>query len=103
MSRFVSLLLTAALFCGVVTVAVQGQGRGGGRGRQAVALPDGPGSDVVQASCGTCHGINQITGAAGYSRDGWRDLIGTMMKLPDAQLASASQVPGDALPAKAGP
>ncbi len=102
MSRFLSLLLTVALFCAAVTVAVQGQGRRGGRGQQAVALPDGPGKDVVQAACGSCHGVNQITGAAGYSRDGWQDLIGSMVKLPDAQLASASQYLAMHFPPKPG-
>ena len=91
MSRFLSLLLTAVMCCAAVTVAVQGQGRGVGQGRQAAALPDGPGRDFVQATCTACHGVNQITGSAGYSSDGWQDLIGSMVELPDAQLGSVSQ------------
>ena len=72
MIRFLSLSLTAALFCAFVTVAVQGQGRGGGRGQQAAALPDGQGKNVVEASCTACHGLNQITGTAGYGQDDWQ-------------------------------
>ena len=103
MSRFLSLLLTAVLCCAAVTVAVKGQGRGGGRGQQAAALPDGPGRDFVQATCTACHGVNQITGSAGYSSDGWQDLIGSMVELPDAQLGQRVPVPGDAFPPEAGP
>ena len=91
MSRFLSVLLTSALFCATVTVAVQGQGRQRGREQQAATLPDGPGKDVVDSACGACHGVNQITRSAGYDRNGWQELIGSMVKLPDAQLASASQ------------
>jgi virginiamycin B lyase len=56
-----------------------------------VALPDGAGKEIVSASCGSCHGLNMITGAAGYSQDAWRDLIGTMIELPQAQAATATQ------------
>ena len=65
MSRISTLVLTAAVFCLVVTVAVQGQGQGrqgGGRGQQAVALPDGAGKDMVQGLCAACHNLNMITG-----------------------------------------
>ena len=102
MTRFLNLSLTAALCCAAATVAVQGQGRGGGRGQQAAALPDGPGKDVVQASCTACHGVNQITNSAGYGREGWQDLIGTMVKLPDTQLGSVSQYLATHFPPKPG-
>jgi virginiamycin B lyase len=71
-------------------MTLQGQGRQGG-GRGQVALPDGAGKEIVSASCGSCHGLNMITGAAGYSQDAWRDLIGTMIELPQAQAATATQ------------
>jgi virginiamycin B lyase len=71
-------------------MTLQGQGRQGG-GRGQVALPDGAGKEIVSASCGSCHGLNMITGAAGYSQDARRDLIGTMIELPQAQAATATQ------------
>src|SRR3970282_453738 len=96
MSRFSSLTLTGALLSIVATVAAQGQapagGRGqGGGGQQQIALPDSAGKDIVQAACTKCHGLNQITGSAGYTREKWHELFATMIKLPDAQAATVSQ------------
>src|SRR4029453_15139440 len=93
MSRFSTLVLKAALLSIVVTVAGKGPapegGRGqGGQGQQAVTLPDGAGKDIVQTSCTTCHGLNQITGSAGYTREKWQELFANMIKLPDAQAAT---------------
>jgi virginiamycin B lyase len=51
----------------------------------AVQLPDGPGRDVVQTTCATCHGLNLIAGSWGYSREGWSGLIDSMVKLPPDQ------------------
>jgi len=66
-----------ALVLGILPLTAEAQ-RGG-----QVQLPDGPGRDRVQATCGACHGLNMITGAAGYDQAGWRYLIGSMVKLPD--------------------
>jgi virginiamycin B lyase len=90
-----------------LTVALTGQepqaGRGAGRGgRGNVQLPDGDGRDTVNATCGACHGLNMITGAAGYTRDGWRDLISTMIRLPDPQQASITQYLAAHFPPKPG-
>jgi virginiamycin B lyase len=55
-------------------------------GGRAAELPDGPGKDLVQNACSTCHGLNMITGAAGFgSAAEWRRLFSTMIALPDAQ------------------
>ena len=104
MSRFSSLTLTGALLCVSVTVAVQGQAPQGGRGggQQPVALPDGAGKDIVQAACTKCHGLNQVTGSAGYAREKWQELFATMIKLPDAQAATVSQYLATHFPAKPG-
>jgi len=97
MFRFSSLVLTSTMFCVAVTTGLQGQapeggeGRQGGRGQQAAVLPDGPGKDAVQARCSVCHGVNMITGSAGYSQERWQDLISTMVKLPEAQAATITQ------------
>lgn len=56
----------------------------------AHALPDGPGRDLVEAECGSCHGTNRIERSSGYSRDGWRFLVSTMVDLsgdPDTENA----------------
>jgi hypothetical protein len=66
-----------------LAVALQGQGRQGGGGRGQVQLPEGAGKEIVSATCGACHGLNMITGATGYTQDGWRDLVGTMVTLPE--------------------
>jgi virginiamycin B lyase len=43
-----------------------------------------------------------ITGATGYSQSGWRDLIGTMVELPDAQAAPIAQYLATHFPPKPG-
>jgi virginiamycin B lyase len=58
--------------------------------RGQVTLPDGEGKDVVEIACTTCHGLGQIRGSAGYDVAGWRDLLGTMVSLPDAQATRAA-------------
>src|SRR5215204_202233 len=78
--RSVLTLLGAAI---VLTFAgtQRGQGQRGGQ----VQLPEGPGRDLVQASCASCHGLNQITGAAGYNKEAWAALTSTMIALPKDQ------------------
>ena len=56
--------VAAIVFVGVSAAEAQ---RGG-----QVQLPEGAGKDVVQARCVSCHGLNQITGAAGYDQAGWK-------------------------------
>ena len=48
-------------------------------------LPDGEGMELVEIACTRCHGLSQIRRAAGYDAPGWKDLLGTMVSLPDAQ------------------
>src|SRR5690349_22245140 len=56
------------------------QGRG-----QALALPDGAGKDAVQTQCTKCHALGLIANSGGYTRQGWEELIGTMVMLPGDQ------------------
>ena len=56
------------------------QGRG-----QALGLPDGAGKDAVQAQCTKCHALGLIGNSGGYTRQGWEELIGTMVLLPADQ------------------
>jgi virginiamycin B lyase len=49
--------------------------------RQSSDLPAGPGKDVVQSLCTSCHRADQITRSSGYTPEGWQELIGTMIDL----------------------
>jgi virginiamycin B lyase len=48
---------------------------------QGPALPQGPGRDAVEAACTGCHQTNMVTQSSGYTHDGWKELIGTMIDL----------------------
>jgi virginiamycin B lyase len=95
-------VLLAALCYSVVPGGAQGREGGRGRGAEPVQLPDGAGKEVVTGTCGACHGLNMITGSPGFTQQGWRDLVGTMVRLPDAQLASATQYLATHFPPKPG-
>ncbi len=56
------------------------------------SLPDGEGRALVEDVCTRCHGVNQITGSAGYDTpQGWQDVFATMIKLPDAQATRVAE------------
>jgi mono/diheme cytochrome c family protein len=44
----------------------------------AQGLPDGPGKDIVETQCGSCHGLEQVQ-AHRDSRDGWQSLVDYMV------------------------
>ena len=44
-------------------------------------LADGPGREVVQTVCGSCHVPGLVTRSSGYSAEHWRTLTGTMVDL----------------------
>jgi virginiamycin B lyase len=67
--------LAAALLCLAAPVAAHGQ---------SAQLPEGAGQGTVQAVCTGCHGINQIQNSSGYTREGWEELISTMIDLSDS-------------------
>lgn len=48
---------------------------------QPVQLPDGEAKPLVQGMCATCHDLNLITRSAGYTREHWKELIGTMINI----------------------
>jgi virginiamycin B lyase len=76
-----AVLIAAA--CVLVPLAANAQAPG-----QPAALPQGPGKELVEAVCTQCHQTNMITGSSGYTREGWKELVGTMVDLspnPDAQ------------------
>jgi virginiamycin B lyase len=67
-----------------IGVARQASGQGRGRGA-ALTLPDGPGKEAVQSQCTKCHALGLIASSGGFTRQGWEELIGTMVSLPPAQ------------------
>lgn len=89
MLRFSNLLVIAVLFSAIVPV--WGQGQQSERAREAAALPEGEGKAIVSTVCIACHGVDQITGSAGYTQQQWRDLFSNMITLPGAQATTVSQ------------
>jgi virginiamycin B lyase len=87
-NRWLQLSMVAGVACAVLPLA--GQGRGG-RGGAPVNLPEGPGKQVVETHCQTCHTLNNIVNSGGYSRDGWITLTKTMIALPDDQRATVAE------------
>ncbi|MGH9518959.1 MAG: PQQ-binding-like beta-propeller repeat protein, partial [Terriglobales bacterium] len=55
------------------------------------ALPAGPGRELVQQACGSCHGLDTVT-SAHLSADGWKatvsEMVGRGAQLSDAQIAT---------------
>ena len=87
MSRRTRLVVTlACLWVIQISVShVYTQGRG-----QAMALPEGEAKEAVQSQCSKCHALNLIANSGGYTRQGWADLFGTMVVLPDQQKAQVA-------------
>jgi virginiamycin B lyase len=44
-------------------------------------LPDGRGRQLVTDACFACHDARRILRSSGYTVDGWRELVGTMIDL----------------------
>ena len=51
---------------------------------KASGLPEGAGKDRVEALCLACHQAREILNSSGYTREGWKELIGTMIDLSRA-------------------
>ena len=80
--------------------AVPASAQGGG---QAVALPDGPGKELVQMTCAKCHGLNNIANSWGNTREGWHELFGSMVTLPKDQADAIAAYLGTHFPVKPAP
>jgi virginiamycin B lyase len=108
MTRHASFFLAGASACLVATLTIQAQepaGRQGGQGRgrgQAVTLPEGEGKELVQNACASCHPLNMVTGASGFTGQGWRDVVATMVLLPEPQLATVADYLATNFPEKPG-
>jgi virginiamycin B lyase len=70
--------LAGAFFCTIVLAmapslyAQQGQ---------STPLPPGAGKELVEGVCAGCHPTEMITRSSGYTQEGWRELILTMIDL----------------------
>ncbi len=65
----------------VVYAAVPTHGQNSGPpGRPAVPLPEGEGKATVQAACGICHSLRQVTNA-GYDRAEWDTVLHMMLNV----------------------
>ena len=69
-------LSTAALVTALSSGIAIAQAPGGN-----MPIPDGPGKDLVQGICTACHQTREIVRSMGYTKDGWKELIGTMIDL----------------------
>jgi virginiamycin B lyase len=101
MRRTLSILLATATVVSLQVVTTLEAQRTGG-GPAPVDLPDGAGKETIAATCGACHGLNTITGAAGYTKDGWQDLISTMVDLPQPQRTAVTEYLATHFPPKPG-
>jgi virginiamycin B lyase len=70
---WLALLLLAIFVCAVPS-------RAQNRGNQTVPLPEGDGKATVQAACGVCHSMNQVTGA-GHDREEWTTVLHMMVNV----------------------
>jgi virginiamycin B lyase len=70
------------MLLGVAAFTVPASGQ---RGGEAVRLPEGSGKQLVESACAKCHGLNLIVSSWGNTKQGWHELIGTMVALPRDQ------------------
>ncbi|MDH3418075.1 MAG: cytochrome C [Gammaproteobacteria bacterium] len=49
----------------------------------AVQLPEGEPKAFIEGACVACHRLDYLPNARGFTEDGWRALISTMIALPD--------------------
>jgi cytochrome c5 len=65
--------------------------------QQPVQLPEGDGKATVQAVCGACHSLTQVTNA-GYDREGWDTVLHMMVNVGCAgaaeQIRYSAELPG---------
>jgi virginiamycin B lyase len=71
-------LLNAPLFTAAVALLASPGAMAQGK---ASGLPEGAGRERVEALCLTCHQAREIIAASGYTREGWKELTGTMIDL----------------------
>ncbi len=76
MPKSLNAAFVAATAAAVIAFAPLAQAQG-----QKPVLPDGPGKQLVDGVCTSCHQHNMITNSSGYTREHWKELVGTMIDL----------------------
>jgi virginiamycin B lyase len=100
MSKFLlGVLAAAAIFLSVIAPVASQRGNTAG----VENLADGPGKDAVAQTCTVCHGVANITNSWGYTEQGWKDLISSMVKLPDERMNTIAAYLGTHFPEKPRP
>ena len=99
MHRILSLAAAVTGLACLALVVVGAQGRG----QPQVALPDGPGRDMVQATCSKCHALNLIADSWGNTDKGWHDLFSSMVTLPKDQADTIAAYLAKNFPSKPAP
>ena len=93
-----SFIVLVVLFFTLLDGAPQGQ-----RGGPPVQLPEGPGRELVQATCTRCHALNLIANSWGNTREGWQRLFSSMVALPSDQSAAIAEYLAAHYPVKPAP
>jgi len=58
----------------------------------AAELPEGSAKELVETACTSCHRAATITRSAGYGSAGeWRDVMASMVKLPEAEAGTIAE------------
>ena len=71
--------------------------------RRVRVAPRRAGKELVQTTCAKCHGLNLIGSSWGYTKEGWHQLIGTMVALPKDQADTATTYLATHFPEKPAP
>jgi virginiamycin B lyase len=74
-STFSASLIAAALSLSPLVAVAQGQAK------PPAGLPEGKGKPLVETICSSCHALQLIQNSSGYTREHWKELIGTMIDL----------------------
>ncbi|MBI4500724.1 MAG: cytochrome C [Gemmatimonadetes bacterium] len=82
--KSLSTLLAASVY---LAVSAQAQGPQ----RQQIQLPEGAGKEVVEATCTRCHGLNSIASSGGFTREGWEQLVSSMVALSREQATTVAE------------
>ena len=70
-------------------------------GGNASALPDGPGKELVEAYCTSCHPARSIVRSGGYATpEAWKAVNASMIVLPEAEADAIAQYLAEHFPVK---
>ena len=67
-----------------------------------VQLPDGEPKALIEATCAACHLLEYIPNSRGYTHEGWRELISSMIALPSEMADSVVTYLADHFPKQPG-